>query len=434
MLQNNDYDSRFLIPIAKAVFVFLFLLVMLLATILFYDFSDVNIEALAFFLALVCLVFLSKNVYDLGLSDLKKVKNNNQPIKQPEDYASKKLFFEVFDNSIIAYLVLDSNGNITLANPAASRLLGKNKNHLIGKYFFSCVDTSQTDHLILIKEKFKNGIVISNEEMEIKQARSMAWAILSILQFRDLDKNKLSLVTLLDITKQKEVDIAKSEFVSLASHQLRTPIAGMRWSAELLLMGESDPLTKQQQRYVNRLLSNIQRMGNLVDDFLQVSRFDLGTKTVQPEVVNLPSLLDDIINEQLVIANGRGLTVVRKYDERVTELVTDLNLLRMIITNLYNNAIKYSRSHGSVDVSYVWEGDNIIFDIKDSGIGIPISEQGKIFSKVFRASNAIKEVPDGTGLGLYIVKKAVQVLRGRVTFVSTENIGTTFTVVIPIAV
>ncbi len=433
MSQLNDSKDSFL-AMTQSVFVFLVLVAMLAALVLFYDFSKTNLGILSFILALTAIVLVAKTIYHVANEDGQSQSRSEKRSLSILSDSSQKLFSEVYSNSLVAYLILDKDGFIISSNTSAARLLGRSAIRLNGNSFFSCIDTNKTEHLVLLKEKFRNGVTIANEEIEINHANSIVWATMSIFQFRGDKGEKVSLVTLLDITKQKEVDVAKSEFVSLASHQLRTPIAGMRWSAELLLMDGADSLTKQQRRYISRLLSNIQRMGNLIDDFLQVSRFDLGTRTIQPEVVNLQTLIEDIVGEQVIVSNSKKLKIHKKFDDSLKEIVSDQNLLRMIITNIYSNALKYSRLDGEVEISYRREGDDLIFDIRDTGMGIPIVEQSRIFTKIFRASNAAKEVPDGTGLGLYIVKKAVQVLKGRVTFVSTEDVGTTFTIVIPIVI
>ncbi len=432
MMNKTEEKRSASFAIIQAAFVFMFLFSLLLGSVIFYDFSNVNLGALAFIIATICSLLLAKNIYEIANNEEKQKEIGKKISDDYINHPPKKLFTEVYDNSPIAYLILDKNGKIVSTNKSAVRLLGRSPVILKDTAFFSCVDTSKTEHLVLIKEKFRNGVVVVDEEIEISRDEGPAWATMSILPFTDSLGNRASLVTLLDITKQKEVDTAKSEFVSLASHQLRTPIAGMRWSAELLLMDEVGTLTKQQRRYVNRLLTNIQRMANLIDDFLQVSRFDLGTRELETEVVDIQKMIDEVVGEQTVLFSSKNLKLEKHFDNSIKEFVTDAKLLRMIITNLYNNAIKYSKNDGEVEISYLREGNDLIFSVRDSGIGIPKSDQPRIFSKVFRASNAMKEVPDGTGLGLYIVKKAVQVLRGRVTFKSTENVGTTFTVVIPV--
>ncbi len=432
MSQFNNNNNINLRAILEAMFVFLVLFFMIITTIVFYDFSKIDVGALSFILAIGFAILLAKSIYDVSSGDDKHKKIVDRNIEELVFKPSQKLFAEVYNNSHVAYLILNKDGLVISSNVAANRILGRSAVRLNRVSFFSCIDASRNEHLILLSEKFRNGVTISDEELEIIRPNGIAWATLSILRFIDTTGEEIGLVTLVDITKQKEIDAAKSEFVSLASHQLRTPIAGMRWSAELLLLDGVETLSKQQRRYVDRLLSNIRRMGNLIDDFLQVSRFDLGTRIIQPEKVDIIELLNDVVAEQTVVADVKKIRIEKAYDDSVREIMTDKNLLRMIMTNLYTNAIKYSRSEGQVGISYHKEGGNLFFDIKDSGMGIPVAEQSKIFTKVFRASNAVREVPDGTGLGLYIVKKATQVLQGRVSFNSVEDIGTTFTVVIPI--
>lgn len=416
----------------QALLIFFVLFVLLVSTALFYDFSDTSLGDLAFILAIACLVLISKNVYDLSKGEERDKKVIEKIRRDVITHPSQKLFSVVYDNSPIAYLIIDSKGLIISANKAAVRMLGKTASRLNKTDFFSYLGNEKNEHTVLFKEKFFNGVIIADEEIQLKKAGNDIWATLSVMQFNDSIRKNYSLVTLVDITKQKEIDIAKSEFVSLASHQLRTPIAGMRWSAELLLMDEGDPLSKQQKRYVERLLSNIKRMGDLISDFLQVSRFDLGTRTAELKIVNVEQLLEQVVVDHSAMVEDKNLTIEKYYDGELQTMVTDEKLLRVIMTNIYNNAIKYSYSGGKINLSYYKKDDEVFFSVQDRGMAIPIAEQGKVFSKVFRASNAIREVPDGTGLGLYIAKKAAEVLRGRITFVSTKGIGTTFTVVIPI--
>jgi signal transduction histidine kinase len=156
--------------------------------------------------------------------------------------------------------------------------------------------------------------------------------------------------------------------------------------------------------------------------------------TFQPEisVVNLSQLFQDIIEEQSVRANQKNIEVKTFFDANIASIKTDPNLIRMIITNLYTNALKYTREEGTVHLGFGKKDEDLIITVQDNGMGIPSGDQDAIFSKLFRAGNAIRNVPDGTGLGLYIVRQAVDVLRGNVSFTSTENIGTTFEVILPV--
>ena len=426
-----EENKQILIALIHGVIVFALLFIGLVVFTIQYDFTDVNMEVLAFILATTCIVFFAKSVYEIHAGATREKKLAEE---MAEKYikSSEQLFLEVYNNSPVAYVIVGKLGDIISANTAAARLFGISADKLEKRDLFTLMNAGWEEHQSILKQKFQTGIVVSDEEVKVIRSNSFSWTKLSIFQFSNADGKRLSLVTLVDVTKQKEVEIAKSEFVSLASHQLRTPISGMRWSAELLLMDGVESLTKQQKRYIDRLLSSIQRMSSLVDDFLQVSRFELGTRILKEETVELKELFNDIIAEQDAKVALNRLKIQKEYDPSVVKIQSDMALLRMVVTNLYTNAVKYSRVGGEISVGYLRQGGDLVITVKDSGMGIPVAEQQRVFSKIFRASNAIKEVPDGTGLGLYIVQKAVQTLEGRVSFVSTENVGTTFTVVIPI--
>lgn len=426
-------NKQTLTAVAQAISVFLFLLGMLIAVAFLYDFSNTNMYAMAFILAVTSAVLISKNVYDVAVGT-EQTKEMAESMADKLVKSSQQLFLEIYDNSPVAYLIVSIDGEIVSANKAATRLFGLSIGRLIKSDLFSLMEKNKNEHEALLKQKFQQGIVVSDEEVRINHDNSFSWTKFSFFQFSGTDGEKLSLVTFVDITKQKEIDIAKSEFVSLASHQLRTPISGMRWSAELLLMDGVETLTKKQKRYIERLLSSIQRMNSLVDDFLQVSRFELGTRVLKLESVGLEELFEDVVFEQAAIVQSKRLLIEKEYDRSIKSVLTDLGLLRIVVTNLYTNAVKYSRPGGEVKFSYRRTGGELVIEVKDNGMGIPIAEQHRIFSKVFRASNAIREVPDGTGLGLYIVQKSVQTLKGRISFISNEEDGTKFTVVIPLSV
>jgi len=132
------------------------------------------------------------------------------------------------------------------------------------------------------------------------------------------------------------------------------------------------------------------------------------------------------------MVTNKKITVKKSFDSKINRIVTDPNLLRMIVTNIYSNAVKYTRENGTVHIGYSYKDEELNIIIADNGMGIPAEDQTEIFSKLFRASNAVRDVPNGTGLGLYIVKEAVSVLKGKITFSATENVGTTFEVVLPL--
>lgn len=412
------------------VFLLLFGAVVLLSV--YYDFSNIDLRGLLFLSATLCCVFIAKNTYDTTRASVNTEFLKNSLAKDLA-FSSQELYIQLYKNSPIPYLLIDFEGHVQSANIAAVRLLGVQQSKVNGINVFNNIQCDVLEHLDFLVEKYRNGVAISDEMVRIKRPdRREAWSLLSLFRFTDVNGQQIGLLTLVDITKQKKAEDAKSEFVSLASHQLRTPIAGMKWSAELLQMDNPETLTDRQKKYIERLLISVKRMAVLVDDFLRVSRFELGTFQAEYESVSLSKLFEDVMSEQTARIEQKKLDVKTFYDQSVDNIVTDPNLIRMVVTNLFSNATKYTREQGTIHIGFGRKGENIIITVADNGMGIPAEDQDGIFSKLFRAANAVRDVPDGTGLGLYIVREAVAVLKGSVSFTTTENIGTTFEVLLPL--
>lgn len=415
---------------ALLVFSGLFGGVILLAV--YYDFSQVDLGGLLFLTAFLCCVFVAKNIYDLVRGNDASEEFKNSVVLDLE-ISPEELYLQLYKNSPVPYLIIDPDGHVKSANIAAVRMLGETQTKVKGLNIFGRLHCDMREHLDLLFEKYQNGIPVSDEMVRLKRPdHREAWVLLSLFGSTDIFGQRIGLMTLVDITRQKKAEDAKSEFVSLASHQLRTPIAGMKWSAELLLMDNPDALTERQRKYIDRLLISIKRMSLLVDDFLRVSRFELGTFQAEYKTVSLSELFEDIMSELAPKVQQKKLTVKTFFDESVDTVITDPNLVRMIVTNLYSNATKYTHEKGTIHLGFGRKDDSIIITVADNGMGIPAEDQDEIFSKLFRASNAVRNVPDGTGLGLYIVREAVSVLKGQVSFTTTENIGTTFEVILPL--
>ena len=238
-----------------------------------------------------------------------------------------------------------------------------------------------------------------------------------------------------DVTKEMEVDRAKSEFVSLASHQLKTPLTSIKWLSEMLVAQGADPLTPKQQQYVSNIKASSQQMVEMVNDLLNMSRIELGTLAMTMGEFNIDTLARSVLTEQAHAAEVKKVTVKLVSDASFPTMHGDEKLTRMIVQNLLSNAIKYSRDGGIVEYELSLVSapkDTIYIRVKDFGIGIPEKEKGKIFERLYRAENAQKLVPDGTGLGLYVVKTILARAGGVITFESEEGVGTTFFVSIPV--
>lgn len=236
-----------------------------------------------------------------------------------------------------------------------------------------------------------------------------------------------------DITKEKGVDQAKTEFVSLASHQLKTPLSAIGWYAEAMMDEAVGPLNEKQREYLQNLFESNQRMVDLVNSLLNVSRLELGTFAVEPVPTDARALGASVLSELAPICLAKQIEVKTTYDESLPLINLDPKLARMIFQNLLSNAIKYTPANGQVTFALTQADEMLLIRVGDSGYGIPASDHDKIFSKLFRADNVRDKEADGTGLGLYIVKSIVEQVGGRIWFDSLESKGTTFYVTLPLS-
>ncbi|MCX6713799.1 MAG: PAS domain-containing sensor histidine kinase [Candidatus Vogelbacteria bacterium] len=248
-----------------------------------------------------------------------------------------------------------------------------------------------------------------------------------------------------DITKEKEIDKAKTEFVSLASHQLRTPLSSINWYTEMLLAGDAGAINDEQKNFLQEVYTGNQRMIELVNSLLNVSRLDLGTFTIEPEPIDITLMAESVLEELKSQIIEKKLKIGESYGDGVPkQFLADKKLLRIIFQNLLSNAVKYTPVEGVVDlkISAILKNeilggkeipaDSLVLSVADSGIGIPDSQKGKIFSKLFRADNARETEAEGTGLGLYIIKSITEQSGGEAWFESAIGKGTTFYVQFPL--
>ena len=238
-----------------------------------------------------------------------------------------------------------------------------------------------------------------------------------------------------DITREVEVERAKTEFVSLASHQLKTPLTAISWLTEALLSGDKGALTDEQKKYVENIHATDRNMMAMVNDLLNVSRIELGTLQLRPEDLDIGAFAHSVVDEQKKTAQDKNITLYLNFEDNLPRMQVDKNLIRMIFQNLVSNAIKYTLPGGTVTMVMArgtGMKDTVYISVADSGIGIPKDEQPKIFQKLHRAKNARDSVPDGTGLGLYVIKTIIDRVKGVITFDSVEGKGTTFYVTLPV--
>jgi signal transduction histidine kinase len=236
-----------------------------------------------------------------------------------------------------------------------------------------------------------------------------------------------------DISEEKRLDDSKTSFISVASHQLRTPLSAIRWYVETLLLGDAGKLTDKQSGLLDEIAKSSKRMSNLINSLLQIARVEMGRLKIDPVEVDLRGLTKTVYDLHKDTADAAGKTVnIRTKPAKLPTIKLDKDVIWQIISNLISNGLRYSSDGGVVDISIELKEGFIEYSVRDSGIGIPDEQKSRIFDKFFRATNAISKAPEGSGLGLFLVKSFVEDWGGKVWFESEVNKGSTFYFTIPL--
>jgi PAS domain S-box-containing protein len=374
-------------------------------------------------------------------------------------------------------LVTNDKGDIIRTNPSAERLFGYGKNELIGKKIEILIPERLTNRHQHHRERYSHnpharsmgagmelyGLKKDGTEFPLeislspytnaegrfviafiiditlrKQAEEKTKNYSSELEMQvknrtlileeaieELERTKKDLHNALE--KEKELNELKSRFVSMASHEFRTPLTTMMSSLSLIAKYGEQNDKGNQLKHMGKIKTSINNLTDILNDFLSVSKLEEGKIESVPEVINLKTFVTDVITEmQNMATNGHEL--LHDYTGNETAFL-DRKLLKNILFNLISNAIKFTPNGGKIELAAVVSTSTIKISVKDAGIGISKEDQKHLFERFFRGQNAIHI--QGTGLGLNIVARYVELMNGTITFESEENKGTTFTLIIP---
>ena len=261
---------------------------------------------------------------------------------------------------------------------------------------------------------------------------------LSVEEVRELNerlKNEVNTATreLRESNKQlQRLDEAKNEFISMASHQLRTPLTSIKGYLDMVLEGDLGKVSPTQKTVLSEAFMSSERMVNLINDFLNVSRLQTGKFVVDRTEGDIKVVLKEQIDMLRIVARQHDLKIKTTIDKDVPKMNIDVDKIRQVILNFIDNAIYYSKPGTTIQVKLSKQDNEVIFKVKDTGIGVPEAEQSRLFGRFFRATNAKQRRPDGTGVGLFLAKKVVLLHGGRVIFESKEGKGSTFGFSLPI--
>jgi len=346
---------------------------------------------------------------------------------------AEALFNSIGDGAIAT----DEFGKITRINPTALRILGYKESEVMHKWFprmFVAVNEFDEPVNLIdrpITQTFLSGRSVSKKMWyRTKTGGNVPVSVTTapiILGGRPIG----AIEVFRDITLENEVDRMKSEFISLASHQLRTPLSAIKTYAHMLIEGYMGPLEPSQRKALQTVVVATNRMNELISTLLNITRIESGSISIIPKLVNMSKLVEEVMIELSHTANIKGIHLDLRVVTPSHTVKTDNLIIKEIIANLISNAIKYTPEHGKVTVRLSGRSRNLVVGVSDTGVGIPEQSQDQIFTKFFRAPNVIRRETTGTGLGLYLVKGLISQLGGKVWFKSVENEGSTFYVSLP---
>lgn len=350
--------------------------------------------------------------------------------------------------SILRFLKSIGEGVFATDNEKRIIFMNEASELMIGQSILECQNQPYDSRVSFIHKGHDESEAFNIVAMTLKERRTMSFPQNSFLVredkeipisgtcslIRDEGQNIIGTITVFqDVTKKHELDQMKDSFLSVAAHQLRTPLGSMRWNMELLLGGDLGRLPKGAKEAVAQIYENSQRMIVLVNDLLNVARIDQHKGKEEARLADLGGMLDDVIRGMHPEARRRGVKLVFEgVRHALPAVLIPPKHFYEAFQNLISNALKYNHKDGSVRIKLVQHTESLEVQIIDTGIGIPKEDQSKIFSKFFRAGNAVLKETEGSGLGLSVVKSYLEEAGATVHFESIEGKGTTFIVVVPL--
>ncbi len=357
---------------------------------------------------------------------------SHSSIKQAAE--TDALFMSIGDGAIAT----DEFGKITRINPIALQILGYKEDELLGEWFPNKIIAITAEGVPVnlidrpITKAFLTGHPISDKLYYLHKSGRAIPVSVSVSPILVRNRPTGAIEVFRNIALEEAVDRMKSEFISLASHQLRTPLSAIKTYSHMLVDGYMGDVTPTQKKSLRTIISASNRMNELISTLLNITRMEAGSIAVSPKVLSVDKVAEEVLRELSLMASDKDITVrLQQRGKASPRIKTDNLIFKEILSNLVGNAIKYTPEGGKVTVTVQPRKQDILISVSDTGWGIPKSSQEQIFSKFFRAHNIVKRETTGTGLGLYLVRGLLDRLGGTIWFSSNEGSGTTFWLTLP---
>lgn len=379
------------------------------------------------------LLLLVRNSKPNQLSQKNEEKNSQQMSTQQFEEVTKEEQEKLRDDAILANIgeglvIIDKYGKIITFNKAAESMLGWTSKEAIGH---DLADIIQIDYQSSIKVT-KQTIGNRSSLYFIRKDKTKFPADITTSSFVQ-DGNILGTITLFrDVTAERTIDTMKNEFISLASHQLRTPLSAIKWYSKILLEGDTGKLLPEQIEAADSIYTSTIRMIDLVNSLLNITRIESGRIIVEPKPTDVKQLVEEVVKEVKIRYMEKKQNLTVNAQDAIPVINIDPRLIRQVFINLLTNAAKYTPEKGAITITISKNETDIITEVKDNGFGIPEKEQKQVFGKFYRGENMVNQVSSGTGLGLYLVKDIIDISKGKIWFESKEGKGTTFWVSLPL--
>jgi len=330
-------------------------------------------------------------------------------------------------------IVTDPNLKLLLMNPVAVRIFRLSRDVPSGAYVPELIANESLASLLRETLEKRDGAVIKEIEIPSSQdgRRSMIYQGLAAA-ISSTEGQVRGIVTVLrDITSQKELERMKSNFLSVVSHELKTPLHSIKGFVDIILMGKTGAVTEVQRDFLTTVKQQTGQLQNLINDLLEFSRLESGQVKLRLEQVALAEIAVRVVEKLAPLANEGQIALSTALPSDFPSVEGDAMRLEQVLTNLVDNAVKFTRAGGSVTIAGRDLGEQVQISVRDTGIGIPLEEQGRIFDRFYQVDSGSTRSYRGTGLGLTICKHIIEHHRGRIWFESKPGEGSTFYFVIP---